>query len=184
MGLCCDGFGRGLPSLSSSLSLSSPSCIIFPRLGRCLAVVSGDAGFRDRQSHKTSTVKKTVNPVWDQELVFDVEPKKALIPPHEHRYVTCYFTPKAMCEYRATFEVNVEQGTNPATKQLRFDLKGEGTLPHVSVVTPTARSDETGQLLLQMPKKLVGRSAQQRGGSVQLASQRLVEAAGFIEFLF
>ena len=67
------------------------------------------------------------------EMPFDIEPKKLTIPPHEHRYVTCYFSPTAMTTYFATFEANVELGTVPATKRLAFDLMAEGTLPHVIV---------------------------------------------------
>ena len=85
------------------------------------------------------------------EMPFDIEPKKLTIPPHEHRYVTCFFTPQSMQIYYASLEANVELGTDPATKQLTFDLMAEGTLPHVSVVKPSLKTEE-GAPLLAFPK--------------------------------
>ena len=74
--------------------------------------------------------------------------------------MSCYFTPKAMQTFSGTFAVEVEQGTVAATKTLAFDLVGEGTLPHVSIEKPAARS-EAGQPLLQFPRLLLDRSAKQ-----------------------
>ena len=91
------------------------------------------------------------------ELPFDVEPKEVVIPPHEHRYITCFFKPTAMQTYNATLEAAVDLGTNPETKLLTFDVMAEGTLPHVSVVAPMARTDE-GLPVLHFPKLLVGRT--------------------------
>ena len=92
------------------------------------------------------------------DLPFVVEPDKCLIPPHEHRYVDVRFAPGAMKTFYGLFEASVELGTNPDTKLLSFDLIGEGTLPHVSVVQPTAKTGD-GLPLLAYPRLLVGRSA-------------------------
>ena len=91
------------------------------------------------------------------EVPFEVQPSELLIPPHEHRYVTCFFKPTGMQTYYATLEAAVELGTNPDTKLLTFDLMAEGTLPHVTVLAPTARTDE-GLPVLAFPKLLVGRT--------------------------
>ena len=56
-----------------------------------------------------------------------------------------------MQTFNGTLEVQVEQGTVAATKSLLFDLVGEGTLPHVSIEKPAARS-EAGVPLLQFPR--------------------------------
>ena len=45
------------------------------------------------------------------------------------------------------FEANVEDGTEPRTRQLRFDVTGEGTLPCVTVEQPTA-VDTDGSLMI------------------------------------
>jgi len=86
-----------------------------------------------------------------------VEPKRCTIPPHEHRYVTAFFTPKAIASYTGVFEAEVEQGTDAATQLLQFELLGEGTLPHLTVQAPTAKTDR-GQPLLQFTRLLVGRT--------------------------
>ena len=65
-----------------------------------------------------------------------------------------------MQTFNGTLEVQVEQGTVAATKSLLFDLVGEGTLPHVSIEKPAARS-EAGVPLLQFPRLLLERSAKQ-----------------------
>ena len=65
----------------------------------------------------------------DSGAAFRVQPSSIELPPHEHRYITVYFKPTEMRSYIAAFEANVEDGTEPQTKQLRFDLTGEGTLP-------------------------------------------------------
>jgi P pilus assembly chaperone PapD len=92
-----------------------------------------------------------------EECAFEVEPKKCTIPPHEYRYVTAFFTPKAITSYSGIFEAEVEQGTDPTTKLLQFELLGEGTLPLVTVQAPTRQTD-AGKPLLQFTRLLVGRS--------------------------
>eukprot|EP01135_Chromosphaera_perkinsii_P007876 Nk52_evm68s1020 gene=Nk52_evmTU68s1020 len=63
---------------------------------------------------------------------FDVEPKKTSIVTHEHCYVTVTFSPASMQTYTGIFEATVENGVNPKTRSLIFELRGEGkchTLP-------------------------------------------------------
>lgn len=92
------------------------------------------------------------------ELCFDVQPDTVTIPPHEHRYVTVCFTPAAMQSYSAIFGASVEMGTVAETRRLSFELLAEGTLPHVTIVAPSARLVE-GAPLLSFPKLLVGRTS-------------------------
>jgi hydrocephalus-inducing protein len=61
---------------------------------------------------------------------------KITIPPHEHRYVTVGFTPSSLNTYSAIFEANVEGGLDPKTKTLRFELRGEGSLPNLALEIP------------------------------------------------
>ena len=72
---------------------------------------------------------------------FDIQALKAeggkiTIGPHEHRYVTVGFTPSSLNPYGAIFEATVEGGLDPKTKQLRFELRGEGSLPNIAVEVP------------------------------------------------
>eukprot|EP00966_Prymnesium_polylepis_P033275 773915-Prymnesium_polylepis.1 len=62
-----------------------------------------------------------------------------------------------MRAYYGVFEAQVEQGTNAETNRLAFDLLAEGTLPHVSIMQPTTRTEE-GVPILQFPRLLVGRT--------------------------
>lgn len=41
-----------------------------------------------------------------------VHPKRLDIPPHEYRYVTVYFSPKAIRSFAAVFEALVENGAS------------------------------------------------------------------------
>eukprot|EP00755_Sulcionema_specki_P012495 Sspe_Gene.8383::Locus_2861_Transcript_1_1_Confidence_1.000_Length_14125::g.8383::m.8383/K17570/HYDIN; hydrocephalus-inducing protein len=58
------------------------------------------------------------------------------IPPHEHRYVLVSFRPSELRSYFAMFEAVVKDGTNPRTKELAFELRGEGSLPQISIQLP------------------------------------------------
>eukprot|EP00754_Rhynchopus_humris_P004023 Rhum_TRINITY_DN12076_c0_g2::Rhum_TRINITY_DN12076_c0_g2_i1::g.49088::m.49088/K17570/HYDIN; hydrocephalus-inducing protein len=55
------------------------------------------------------------------------------IPPHEHRYVTVTFTPAEMRSYFALFQAVVQDGTDPRSKALVFEVRGEGSLPQLQV---------------------------------------------------
>jgi len=90
-------------------------------------------------------------------LAFEVEPKRCVIPPHEHRYVTLFFNPHAMATHTGVFEAEVEHGTDPATRLLAVDLLGEGTLPHVVASVPSSTPGE-GQPQLQFARVMVGRA--------------------------
>eukprot|EP01059_Diplonema_ambulator_P004214 TRINITY_DN13916_c0_g1_i7.p1 TRINITY_DN13916_c0_g1~~TRINITY_DN13916_c0_g1_i7.p1 ORF type:complete len:2675 (+),score=1012.75 TRINITY_DN13916_c0_g1_i7:232-8256(+) len=55
------------------------------------------------------------------------------IPPHEHRYVSVGFAPTELRNYFALFEAIVKDGSDPKTKELLFEIRGEGSLPQVQV---------------------------------------------------
>mmetsp|Transcript_3107 Transcript_3107/g.11897 ORF Transcript_3107/g.11897 Transcript_3107/m.11897 type:complete len:4490 (-) Transcript_3107:1724-15193(-) len=90
---------------------------------------------------------------------FDVQPKKLFIPPHEHRYVKVYFSPQALQSYSAIFEANVVDGNDTNTNKLRFELRGDGSLPQISLKQPSTR-DASNRPLLKFPRTLVGRKAE------------------------
>ncbi|KAJ4461899.1 putative Hydrocephalus-inducing protein [Paratrimastix pyriformis] len=94
-------------------------------------------------------------------VAFDVDQKKLVIPPREHRYVTVTFNPPSMRPYEAVFQALVEQSTSPHTRLVQFDVRGEGILPHVTVVEPrvdaTATAGTAVMPSLAFPKLLVGR---------------------------
>ncbi|KAJ3270503.1 hypothetical protein HDV01_007759 [Terramyces sp. JEL0728] len=89
------------------------------------------------------------------DFAFDVEPKKLIIPSHEHRYVTVSFHPTSIQSYSGMFEAMVENLSEGKNKYLSFELRGEGTLPRVVIDKPILRS-KTGAVFLKFKKLLVG----------------------------
>lgn len=87
-----------------------------------------------------------------------VDPPRLNIPPHEYRYVTVRFAPTAIQQYSGEFRAEVENGGDPKTASLVFEVRGEGVLPHLSLVQPAER-DAAGRPVLRFPRMLKGRSA-------------------------
>lgn len=85
-----------------------------------------------------------------------VWPLKVDIPPHEYRYISVRFAPAAIQSYAAVFEAKVENGGDPKTSSFQCELRGEGVLPHVTVLEPTTRTP-AGRPLLKFNRLLVGR---------------------------
>lgn len=79
----------------------------------------------------------------------EVVPSSVVIPPHESRYVSVIFQPNAIRTYAATLEAAVENGGNPLTKMFTCELRGEGTLPSLTLELPTA---EKGPPVLKFPR--------------------------------
>jgi hypothetical protein len=64
----------------------------------------------------------------------EVFPAQLVIPPHESRYTTVRFAPRAIQQYNGILEAVVEGGTDPKTKSFSVELRGEGTLPSLTLV--------------------------------------------------
>jgi len=90
------------------------------------------------------------------EGVFEILEPQLQLPMHEHRYATLWFKPKGLSTYNAVFEALVDNGTNEATNKLVFDVKGEGTLPRVTITQPSLRN-ANGQAKVQFNRLLVGK---------------------------
>lgn len=94
--------------------------------------------------------------------VFTVQPAMWEIPPLEHRFVSVYFRPPTIATFHATFAAVVEDSP-PSTavvsggSELQFELRGEGTLPCVSISCPTQR-DSGGALLLNFGRVRVSKA--------------------------
>lgn len=54
-------------------------------------------------------------------------------------------------------DVVVENGSDPKTKQFTCELRGEGTLPHVTVESPETLSEE-GHPVMHFPRVLLGKA--------------------------
>lgn len=72
-------------------------------------------------------------PKWGVNFPFAVYPSNLSIPPHECAYVSITFMPDAIQTYVAILDATVVNGSNPATKGFRCELRGEGTLPSLTL---------------------------------------------------
>ncbi|KAF1329814.1 hypothetical protein FI667_g5469, partial [Globisporangium splendens] len=95
---------------------------------------------------------------------FTVQPSVWEIPPLEHRFVSVYFKPTTIASYQAVFKAKVDESPPQATAQsltndalLHFELRGEGTIPCVSIMEPTQR-DASEALVLNFGRVRVSKS--------------------------
>eukprot|EP01062_Namystynia_karyoxenos_P075960 TRINITY_DN7388_c0_g1_i1.p1 TRINITY_DN7388_c0_g1~~TRINITY_DN7388_c0_g1_i1.p1 ORF type:complete len:3850 (+),score=1433.28 TRINITY_DN7388_c0_g1_i1:116-11551(+) len=66
----------------------------------------------------------------------DAKVLTADIPPGGHRYATVSFKPTEQRQYSASFCAQVADGTEPTTRELIFELRGDGALPRVKIGIP------------------------------------------------
>jgi len=99
--------------------------------------------------------------------VFTVQPTSWEIPPHEYRYVSVYFRPQEMRQYRSTFLATVadahpsQETSKGVGSKMQFDLNGAGTLPCVNVKSPNVAND-AGDLIMPFGSVEHGKSATQK----------------------
>ncbi|XP_068693384.1 hydrocephalus-inducing protein homolog [Montipora foliosa] len=91
--------------------------------------------------------------------VYEIDPQRASIPAHSFVYATVSFVPPSMQMYNATLEAAVDGMPTAMSKyrNLTFDIQGEGNLPRINVVRPTARNKKGAPVLL-FRRLLLGRS--------------------------
>ncbi|KDO23200.1 hypothetical protein SPRG_10008 [Saprolegnia parasitica CBS 223.65] len=87
--------------------------------------------------------------------MFTVQPTVWDIPPHEHRYVNVHFKPTSITTYHALFAAVVDDGADPSSNVLQFDMRGEGTMPCITIEKPTTRDGNV--LSLAFGKQRVGK---------------------------
>ncbi|XP_069510876.1 hydrocephalus-inducing protein homolog [Ambystoma mexicanum] len=82
--------------------------------------------------------------------IFGVDPPRASINSHSHIFATVTFSPQTMQTYQCLFEVALEGMASILTKtrNLTFDIMGDGNLPRVSVLRPILRNKQGNSLLL------------------------------------
>ncbi|XP_072492710.1 hydrocephalus-inducing protein homolog isoform X2 [Notamacropus eugenii] len=91
--------------------------------------------------------------------IFDVEPTKMCIASRSQAFATVTFTPQTMQTYQCVFEASLDGLPNflSKTRNLTFDIFGEGNLPRVSVIRPILYNNKGNPLLL-FKRLLVGQS--------------------------
>ncbi|XP_078527074.1 hydrocephalus-inducing protein homolog isoform X2 [Lissotriton helveticus] len=82
--------------------------------------------------------------------IFEVEPTRVSINNHSHIFATVTFSPQTMQTYQCVFEAALEGlgGLLSKTRNLTFEISGEGNLPRVSVMRPILRNKQGNPLLL------------------------------------
>uniref|UniRef100_H2YKD6 Uncharacterized protein n=1 Tax=Ciona savignyi TaxID=51511 RepID=H2YKD6_CIOSA len=91
--------------------------------------------------------------------IYEVEPSKIQIQPHNFTYATVSFCPPAMNSYSCHFEATVDGLPSSVAKgrNLSFEISGEGNLPRVSVMRPRVRN-KAGEPLLVFQRLLLERA--------------------------
>lgn len=91
--------------------------------------------------------------------VYEIEPQRASIPAHSYVYASVTFSPPSMQTYNATLEAAVDGMPSAMSKyrNLTFDIQGEGNLPRITVIRPTARNKKGAPVLL-FRRLLLGRT--------------------------
>ncbi|KAJ7536387.1 hypothetical protein O6H91_12G067600 [Diphasiastrum complanatum] len=91
----------------------------------------------------------------EESLCMEVFPETMEVPPVEYKYVTCFFRPTSMQRYSGNFQVNLRDASTK-TPLVKFQLKGEGTLPQVHIKYPSSTTP-SGSPWLKFPRLLVGK---------------------------
>ncbi|KAG8562376.1 hypothetical protein GDO81_015657 [Engystomops pustulosus] len=93
--------------------------------------------------------------------IFEVHPPRMSIPSHSHSYASVSFTPQSMQTYQCSFEATVDGIASVLSKSrnLTFDIIGEGNLPRVTILRPALRN-KRGNPVLLFQRLLVGQSQQ------------------------
>ena len=80
------------------------------------------------------------------------QPAQLIIPANESRFMAVHFAPTAIRSYSAAFEAVVEAGADAATGRFTCELRGEGTLPSLTLELPQA---DKGPPALRFPRLLM-----------------------------
>ncbi|KAL8431118.1 hypothetical protein Efla_004639 [Eimeria flavescens] len=73
------------------------------------------------------------------EAAFDVQPKRIFVAPHDHAYATVTFRPTSLQQYFSCLRIYVEKAASSIAGQAQFDLRGEGTLPSLTLTFPSSQ---------------------------------------------
>lgn len=134
------GIGMTLPGSVGMVSSSSGSSNN-PGMG---VTSSGSAGTSGNSNIDTSSF---------MESGFFIEPSTLSIDSKESHDVVINFMPTSIQTYSARIEISVDGG-DPSSSGLSFEIVGEGLLPRIAVVEPSARTPDR-MPLLQFTRTLV-----------------------------
>nr|CCA18905.1 PREDICTED: similar to hydrocephalus inducing putati [Albugo laibachii Nc14] len=81
------------------------------------------------------------------EKSFTVQPSVWDIPPQEYRFINVHFKPDIIMSYQAKLIAQV-MDSRDQNSDLTFELRGEGTLPCITVAEPSLRDSADSRLIL------------------------------------
>ncbi|KAG9391445.1 Flagellar-associated PapD-like [Carpediemonas membranifera] len=144
------------------------------------------------------TPAKAGKPADEPPSAFTVEPSHVYLAPRQSVYVTCSFKPTHMAVYEANFAVTAEVGetsTQPVTarkggkgasepkqpalaahQQLRFTVRGEGSLPHIQLTHP--EPVPASEIEARLAESVVAPAADKTKGKGRPGSQSKPRAGG------
>jgi hydrocephalus-inducing protein len=94
--------------------------------------------------------------------VFRLNQSEVTLAAHDSAQIEIIFQPPRLASFAAEFVATVEGGTDPNTKELAFELRGDGAVPSVSLQGPPLFGDDGGEL--KMGTLALGRSHEVRLG--------------------
>ncbi|CDJ53112.1 hypothetical protein, conserved [Eimeria brunetti] len=97
-----------------------------------------------------------------EESAFDVQPKRIVVAPHDYAHATLSFKPASIQQYSSSLRIAVEKSANPLTGQAQFELRGEGTLPSITLAFPTSVNQKDAKPKSHLPYFDFGRVAVSR----------------------
>ena len=134
--------------------------IVSVLLRSCLKTVAAQPCFATQVQ---ATVNFSIKPGGTQPpspFPMTAQPSQLIIPANESRFMAVHFSPTAIRSYSATFEAVVENGGDAATRSFSCELRGEGTLPSLTLELPQTDKGPQG---LKFPRLLmVGLLSEQR----------------------
>eukprot|EP00929_Paragymnodinium_shiwhaense_P007666 TRINITY_DN111574_c0_g1_i1.p1 TRINITY_DN111574_c0_g1~~TRINITY_DN111574_c0_g1_i1.p1 ORF type:complete len:5027 (+),score=1455.52 TRINITY_DN111574_c0_g1_i1:94-15081(+) len=115
----------------------------------------------------------------ETDLPFEVIPDNVVIQPYDSAQISVKFNPPRLASFAAIFEASVQGGTDPKTRYLSFELRGDGAAPSISLTGPPVFGDEGGEL--NFGKLSLGRSHEVR---MALRNDGMLPATARVDWKF
>ncbi|KAL8270019.1 hypothetical protein Esti_006052 [Eimeria stiedai] len=101
-----------------------------------------------------------------EEQAFDVQPRRITVAAQDYAYAALTFKPSALQQYFSFLRIVVEKASNPQTAQTQFELRGEGTLPSITLAFPASTTQKSTRSRTHGPIFDFGRVANSRAVTV------------------
>ncbi|OEH79817.1 hydrocephalus inducing related protein [Cyclospora cayetanensis] len=148
------------PVIAGSLN-STPGVAETIRIGNP-QLIPANIAFEIKQapkgSHDKNLVYASQQPILE-DSPFDVQPKRIVVASRDYAYATLSFKPTALQSYSSYLRISIEKTANPLSGQAQFELRGEGTLPSITLAFPSFGSPKGAKTRSHLPFFDFGRVA-------------------------